>query len=73
MMVAVVALLWVHGVRAQDEALPESVEVRLELDSVEARPGDVARLTLSITTTEPVDSVRIALNFDETNLKLLGV
>ena len=73
-MVAVVALVGaVHGVRAQDEALPESVEVRLELDSVEARPGDVARLTLSITTTEPVDSVGIALNFDETNLKLLGV
>jgi hypothetical protein len=54
------------------DASPGS-SVRLSLDEGRGRPGSVVDLHLSVLTFEALKSLSIAINFDEGDLRLLGV
>jgi hypothetical protein len=48
----------------------EAPKIRFSLDEAEGKPGDVVTLVLSITTNVPLRGVKVAINFDETTLRL---
>ena len=63
---------------APAEVRPGAIAVEVEpvprvqyfLDRARAKPGDLAVLTLSILTDTPLTSVSVAINFDETRLRI---
>ncbi len=64
-----IAISHCSWVKAQDGVEP--VEVFIEVSSVEAYPGDTAVVDVFIETQEPLGSLQLAINFDESRLQFI--
>ena len=62
----------VHGGDGVAPRLPEP-KVKLLLDTVRIAPGDVAELTLSVSSNISLKMISVAINFDETKLRIESI